>query len=63
MLHGTGHGDLTAVDEEDLIDVVDGVQAVRDDDLGCGLGQGLEDLFEKLFGYGVDIRGGFVKDP
>jgi len=32
LLHGAGTGDRSAVHEEDLVGVLDGVQAMRDDD-------------------------------
>src|ERR1700691_2737882 len=62
MFHGAGECDGSGVHEEDLVYLVDGVQAVRDDDLGGLRGQLGQNLFEKLLGDGVDIGGGFVED-
>ena len=36
LLHGTGGGDGAAIDEEDLVGVLDGVEAVRDDNARGG---------------------------
>src|ERR1019366_5521083 len=46
VLHGTRSGNFAGVDEEDLIDVIACVQAVRDDDFGGGRRQVREDFFE-----------------
>src|SRR5436305_6103504 len=62
VLHRSGQRYTARVDEEDLIHVVDGVQAVRDDHLrGLG-GELVENNFQKLLGYRVDIGGGFVEN-
>jgi hypothetical protein len=62
MFHRAGECDGSGVHEEDLVYLVDGVQAVSDDDLGGFRGEPGKNLFEKLFGDGVDVGGGFVED-
>ncbi|MEI9815065.1 MAG: hypothetical protein WDO18_21535 [Acidobacteriota bacterium] len=48
--------------KKNLIDVIDGVQAVRDDDFGCFRGKLGEDFFENLFGDSVDIGSRLIQD-
>ena len=62
MFHRAGECDVSGVHEEDLVYVVDGVQAVSDDDLGGVRGKLGQNLFEQLLGDGVDVGGGFVED-
>src|SRR5580692_8488782 len=62
MFHRAGECDGSGVHEEDLVYLVDSVQAVRNDDLG-GLRRELgQNLLEKLLGDGVDVGGGFIQD-
>ena len=50
-----------AVHEEDLVGVLDGVEAVRDDHLGRARRQLLQRALEQLFGHGVDVGGRFIE--
>src|SRR5215475_5115785 len=62
VLHRTCGNDLTGVDEEDLVGIRDRIQPVRDDDLGGRFRELTQNLFELLFGNGIDVGGCFVKD-
>ena len=62
VLHRSGQRDLAGVDEENLIHVVDGVEAMRDDHARRRCGQLVEDLLQQLLGHRIDVRRGFVED-
>jgi hypothetical protein len=62
MFHRAGECDGSGIYEEDLIYLVDGVQAVRNDDLGVLRGKLGQNFFEKLLDDGVNVGGGFVED-
>src|SRR5690242_1391148 len=62
VLHRTCKGDGAGVHEEDLVYLVDRVQAVRDDHLGGLRREFGQNLFEQLLGDGIDIGGGLVED-
>src|SRR6185312_2685298 len=62
VLHRARERNLTGVHEEDLVDIRNRVQAVRDDDARCRCRQFVEDLLQQFLRYGVDVRRGFVED-
>jgi len=58
VLHGAGQSHLSRVDEKDLVDVIDRIQAVCDDHLRGGRRQLRQDFLQDLLGYGIDVRCG-----
>ena len=62
LVQAAGPGDLTRIDEEDLVGILDGIQAMRDDDTGGARRQVTQDLFQQFFGDGIDIGRRLVED-
>src|SRR5690606_24015995 len=53
--------ELALAHDHDLVDVLDGRQAVRDDDAGASLHQLLEGALDQFLRLGVDVGGGLVE--
>ena len=53
---------LTVVDIADLVRILDGRQAMRNDEARTPLEQVVETGLQRLLGACIDIRGGLVKD-
>ena len=54
--------DAAPLQDEDLVGVPDGAQALGDDEGGPPGHQGAQRLLDLLLGLGVDARGGVVQD-
>ena len=50
------------VEDEDAVGVLDGAEAVRDDERGAAAEQAVERFADLEFGFGVDAGSGFVED-
>ena len=62
LVMGTGFLDGALVEDEDILNIFDGGEAMSDDN-GGGFFQGILDIIlDEGFGMGVDMGGGFVED-
>jgi len=61
VFHIARRGDLTAINEEYLIGILDGVQTMGDDNPSSLGREFLKDFFEELLRYGIDVGGRLVK--
>ena len=59
---GAALGDAAAVEDEDLVRLEDGAEAVGDDDAGAVREDALEGLLDEAFGFAVETAGGFIED-
>src|SRR5229473_8434659 len=50
------------VEDEDAVSMLNGAEAVRDDECGAAAEQAVERIADLQFGFGVHARGGFVED-
>src|SRR5260370_5484954 len=50
------------VEDEDAVSMLNGAEAVRDDERGAAAEQAVEGIADLQFGFGVHARGGFVED-
>lgn len=55
-------GDAAMFEDEDLICVADGGEAVGDDEAGAVGEEAVEGFLNEFFGGGIDAGGGFVED-
>ena len=55
-------GDPSAVEDDDLVGLADGRQAVGDGERGATLGQAVERLLHRALGLVVERAGGLVED-
>ena len=62
LLMGAFFDDFAVVDDEHLVSVADGAEAVGDDEAGAALHQAQQGFLDARFGAGIDAAGGFVKD-
>ena len=59
---GAALGDLAVVEDDDLVGVPDGRQAVRDRDRGAARARGVDGLLDRLLGLRVERARGLVED-
>src|SRR5260370_35296726 len=50
------------VEDEDAVSMLNGAEAVRDDERGAAAEKAVEGIADLQFGFGVHARGGFVED-
>ena len=54
--------DVAFAEDEDIVGVFDGGEAVGDDEGGAAFHEGVHGALDDLLGAGVDGRGGFIQD-
>lgn len=59
---GALFGNAPTLHDDDPVGMLDGGQAVRNDQGGTSLHQALQGVLYQPFGFGVQRRGGFVQD-
>jgi hypothetical protein len=62
LVVGAAFDDATVFDDEDLVGLADGGEAVGDDEGGASLHEEVEAGLDEGFGFGVEGAGGFVED-
>ena len=62
LLVGTLLGDTAVVDDVDAVGIIDGTQAVSNDDGGSTMKKVGESTLYKLLGLGIEGRGGLIED-
>src|SRR5258708_40292598 len=62
LLVGAFFDDFAVVDDEDLVGVADGGEAVGDDEGGAALHEAQQGFLDVGFGAGVDAAGGLIED-
>ena len=62
MFHGAGNSDCSGIYEKYFISISYCIEPMGDDDFRGLFWQFQENLFEKLFGDGVDVGGSLIKN-